>query len=143
MTNTTIRTKLPGEEPACLQIAAGILGALLLLAASLLSRWRWSPGTSVGVVGLLAGVLLVAVAGFKGLKEQRQARAASLMLIGDILLTVSALAFLIVSFGGRFSWAFPLGSIFCTLALFSDLGSYRFHRAVRRASSLGAAVPEP
>jgi uncharacterized membrane protein len=134
--------RLPGEEPACLQIAVGILGTLLLIIASLLSRWRWSSGTSVGVVALLAGLLLVGAGGFGGLRERRQSRAASLMVAGNLLLTFSALAFLIVSFGGAFSWAFPLGSIFTTLALFSDLATYRFRRAVSRASSLRTPVPE-
>lgn len=140
----SIRTahKLPGEDPACLQIAVGILGTLLLAIISLLSRWHWSPGTSVGVLALVAGTLLVGAAGFSGLREQRQPRAASLMVAGDIFLTTSALAFLIVSFGGAFSWAFPLGSIFTTLALFSDLATYRFRRAVSRALNLGAAVRE-
>jgi uncharacterized membrane protein len=121
--------KLPGEDPACLQIAVGILGTLLLAIISLLSRWHWSPGTSVGVLALFAGIVLVGAAGFTALKEQRQWRAASLMVAGDIFLTTSALAFLVVSFGGAFSWAFPLGSIFTTLALFSDLATYRFRRA--------------
>jgi hypothetical protein len=122
--------KLPGEDAACLQIAVGILGTLLLVASSLLSRWRWSHGTSVGVVALLAGVLILAVAGFKGLKQRRQPGAASLMLAGDVLLTITALTFLVISFGGAFSWAFPFGSIFTTVAIFSDLATYRFHRAV-------------
>ena len=123
--------RLRGEEPACLQIAAGILGILLLIVASLLSRWSWSLGTSVGVVALLAGLILVCAAGFSGLNEGRQTRAASLMVAGDLLLTVSALTFLAVSFGGAFSWAFPLGSLFTVLAVFSDLATHRFRRAVR------------
>jgi hypothetical protein len=134
--------KLPGQDAACLQIAVGILGSLLLIGASLISSWRWSHGTSVGVVALLAGVLIVAVAGFKGLKARRQPRAASLMLAGDALLTITALTFLVISFGGAFSWAFPFGSIFTTLALFSDVATYRFRRAVSRANGLRAVVPE-
>jgi multisubunit Na+/H+ antiporter MnhG subunit len=122
--------KLPGEEPACLQIAVGTLGTVLLIFASLLSRWRWSHGTSVGVVALLAGIWLVAAGGFRGLKEGRQRRAALLMFVGDLILTISAVTLLIVSFGGTFSWAFPLGAIFTTLALFSDVASYRFRRAL-------------
>lgn len=128
--------KLPGEDPACLQIAVGILGALLLTIISLLSRWHWSPGTSVGVLALFAGILLVDAGGFSGLREHRQWRAASLMVAGDIFLTTSALAFLIASFGGAFSWGFPLGSIFTTLALFSDLATYRFRRAASFALNI-------
>jgi hypothetical protein len=137
------RRSLPGEEPACLQIAVGIIGLLLLAAASLLSRWRWSHATSVGALGLIAGTLLVAIAGFRGLKEHRQARAASLMLAADVLLSVSALTFLVVSFGGAFSWAFPFGSIFTTLAIFSDLAAFRFRRAVGRDPNLAAAGQAP
>jgi hypothetical protein len=134
--------KLPGEDAACLQIAVGILGILLLIASSLLSRWRWSHGTSVGVVALLAAVLILAVAGFRGLKERRQRGAASLMLVGDVLMTITALTFLVISFGGVFSWAFPFGSIFVTLAIFSDLATYRFRRAVSHAVHLAPAVSE-
>ena len=128
--NNPALKRLPGEDPACLQIAVGILGTLLLIGASLLSRWRWSAGTSVGVLALFVGILLAGAGGFSGLKEQRQSGAALLMLAGDVLLTVSALIFLAVSFGGAFSWAFPFGSIFTVLAVFSDLATYRFRRAV-------------
>jgi hypothetical protein len=121
--------KLPGEDPACLQIAVGILGTLLLTIISLLSRWHWSAATSAGVAAFIVAMILLIAAGFSGLRAQRQWRAASLMVAGDIFLTTSALAFLVVSFGGAFSWAFPLGSIFTTLALFSDLATYRFRRA--------------
>lgn len=137
--------RLPGEEPACLQIAVGLLGALLLIIISLLSRWHWSAGTSVGVAALFASMVLLLAAGFSGLKALRQPRAASLMLAGDALLTLSALTFLVVSFGGGFSWAFPLGSIFTTLALFSDLATRKFRRGIRNslasAPNSSAALP--
>src|SRR5579863_4757218 len=133
------RGRLPGEDSACLQIAAGILGALLLIAASWLSRWRWSAGTRAGVTVLMLAMVMLLAAGFSGLKLHRQPRAASMMLAGDTLLTICALAFLIVSLGGAFSWAFPLGSIFTTVAIFSDAATYRFRRALSRASNFGAA----
>ena len=128
--------RLPGEDPACLQIAVGILGTLLLTIISLLSRWHWSAATSAGMAALIVAMILLIAAGFSGLRSQRQPRAAAWMLAGDILLTTSAVAFLIASFGGAFSWAFPLGSIFTTLALFSDLATYRFRRATNRSPNI-------
>ena len=128
--------RLPGEDPACLQIAVGILGMLLLIIISLLSRWHWSAATSAGVAALIVAMILLIAGGFSGLRLQRQPRAASLMVAADILLTTSALAFLIASFGGAFSWAFPLGSIFTALALFSDLATYRFRRAASRPPNI-------
>lgn len=136
--NPTGVTRPPGEEAACLQIAVGILGLLLLIIISLLSRWHWSVGNSVGVGALLSAMILLLAGGFAGLKARRQPRAAALMLVGDIFLTTPALIFLVVSFGGGFSWAFPLGSIFTTMALFSDIATHRFRRAQSRRAGVAA-----
>lgn len=115
---------------ACLQIAVGIMGTLLFLLASLISRWSWSAPTAAGVVALWAGVLLAAIGGILGLKPERQRRSRALMAVGDIVLTLAAIAFLVASRDGTLSWYFPIGILFLTLAVFSDVASYKFSRAV-------------
>ncbi|HEY6292833.1 MAG TPA: hypothetical protein VI455_14890 [Terriglobia bacterium] len=120
--------KTPGEEPACLQIAVGILGSLLLLASTLLSRWRWSHGTGLGVLVLFAGVILAAAGGSYGLGRKRR-RGSTLMSAGGILLTLAAIVLLLTA-GDDLNWHFPLGVIFLAIAIFSDLATYRFRRAL-------------
>ena len=121
--------KTPGEEAACLQVAVGILGGLLLIASILLSRWRWSRGTGLGVLVLLLGVLLAGAGGFMGLGEKRRRRASALMSAGGTLLTASAIVLLLTA-GDSFNWHVPLGSIFLMLAIFSSVAAYKFRRVV-------------
>jgi len=120
--------KPPGEEAACLQIAIFFLGTLLLIAAILISRWRWSRPTGLGVLALLLGVILAGAGGFYGLGERR-GRGSRLMSAGATIVTLAAVMLLLTA-GDDFNWHVPLGSIFLTLAIFSSAAAYKFRRVV-------------
>jgi hypothetical protein len=124
------KQKVPGQSMACLQIAVGIWG-LLLLILPIVFTWRRSlEGTGAGLV-LLAGVLLPAAGGIIGGREGRQARGAAVMTAGDVLLTLGAITMLAIGLrGGSISWSLPLGPLFLVLAVFSDVALYRFRRQV-------------
>lgn len=125
---------LPGESMACLQIAVGIWGTLLL-AVPIAFSWHRHLATMAGALVLLAGTLLPLIGGFLGLKASKQSRGLTIMTAGDAILTLSAIVLLIMASGGDISWYFPLGAVFLTLALFADLAVYRFRRAARIVES--------
>ena len=113
---------------ASLQIAIGIWGVLLLTTTTIVSSR--SAGTMAAVLALLAGTILAASGGIAGLRLQQRDRAVRLMAAGAALLTVCALVLLIVWLGrGDVSWYFPLGAMFLTLAVLSNLAGHRFRRA--------------
>lgn len=122
------KRKLPGEEMACLEIALGILGVLLLILPVLTSIRH--PAVLAAELALLAGVVLAIAGGFLGLRERRQRRASSLMAASGVLLTITSVVLLIGARDGLISWDFPVGIIFFALALFSDLAAYRFRRVL-------------
>jgi hypothetical protein len=115
---------------ASLQIAIGIWG-LLLLIVPIIFTWRKSLQGAAATLALLAGVLLPFAGGIIAKREDRQARAANLMLTGDVLLTLGAIVMLVIGLrGGSISWSLPLGPLFLVLAIFSDVAVYRFRRQV-------------
>ena len=120
---------------ASLQIAVGIWGVLLLI-LPVLFTWRKSPQGAAGALALLAGVLLPFVGGIIAKHEDRQVRAANLMLAGDVLLTLGAIVMWAIGLRGEsISWSLPLGPLFLVLAIFSDVAAYRFRRVVTAAPS--------
>jgi LytS/YehU family sensor histidine kinase len=125
------RTRVPaGQSMASLQIAVGIWG-LLLLILPIVFTWRRSLGGMAAALALVAGVLLPFVGGIIAKREDRQARAANLMLAGDALLTVGAITMLVIGLhSGSISWSLTLGPLFLVLAIFSDMAVYRFRRQV-------------
>ena len=119
-----------GESMACLEIAVGIWGVLLLAVPALVFSRGRSLGTMTAVLVLLAGAVLAASGGVVGLKPELAERAVRLMAAGGAVLTLCALALLIVSFvRNDVSWYFPLGVMFLTLAVLSDVAGHRFRRA--------------
>ena len=115
---------------ACLEIAVGIWGVLLLAVPALVFSRGRSLGTMTAVLVLLAGAVLAASGGVAGLKPELAERAVRLMAAGGAVLTLCALALLIVSFvRNDVSWYFPLGVMFLTLAVLSDVAGHRFRRA--------------
>jgi hypothetical protein len=128
----------PGESMACLQIALGIWGTLLL-AVPIAFSWHRHVATMAGALVLLAGTLLPLIGGVLGLKASKQRRGLAFMTAGDAILTLSAIVLLIMASGGDISWYFPLGALFLTLAFFADLALYLFRRAVR-AVEFGPAL---
>ena len=123
---------VPGQSMACLQIAVGIWGVLLLI-LPILFTWRRSLGGMAAALALLAGVLLPAYGGIIAKREDGQTRAATLMLTGDVLLTLGAIVMLAIGLrGASISWSLPLGPLFLVLAIFSDVAVYRFRWQVNR-----------
>jgi hypothetical protein len=119
-----------GQSMASLQIAVGIWG-LLLLILPIVFTWRRSLQGIAAALVLLAGVLLPFAGGIIAKREDRQARAANLMLAGDVLLTLGAITMLVIGLrGGSISWSLPLGPLFLVLAIFSDVAAYRFRQQV-------------
>ena len=116
---------------ASMQIAIGIWSVLLLGTTTILSSRN--AGTMAAVLALLAGTLLAASGGIAGLKVQRAdsaQRAVRLMAAGAALLTICALVLLIVCLArDDVSWYFPLGAMFLTIAVLSNLAGHRFRRA--------------
>lgn len=125
------KQQLPGEEMACLQIAIGFLGVLLLVFPVLTSLRGLSPAVAAAGLALLGGIALAITGGFMGLKESRQQRAARVMTASGIVLTVTAIVLLAVSSDGLVSWDFPVGAMFLMLGLLADLAASRFRKAVR------------
>jgi hypothetical protein len=121
---------LPGEEMACLEIAIGILGVLLLIFPALTSLRGLNAAVAGAGVALLAGLALAIAGGFMGLKVTRQQRAAKVMTAGGLVLTVTALVLLTAAGDGLVSWDFPVGAIFLTLGLFGDVAAWRFRKAL-------------
>ena len=122
------------QSMACLEIAVGIWGVVLLTVPAIVSARRL--GTMGAVLVLLVGTTLAASGGVAGLKPERAERAARLMTAGGGVLTVCALVLLIVSFRRNdVNWYFPLGAMFLTLAVLSDVASCRFRRAVITAGT--------
>jgi hypothetical protein len=121
---------VPGQSMACLQIAVGIWG-LLLLILPILFTWRRNLSGIGAALVLLAGVVLPAAGGIIAKRDDGQARAFSIMLAGDVLLTLGAITMLVIGLrGGSISWSLPLGPLFLVLAIFSDAAAYRFRRAI-------------
>ena len=119
---------MKAQSMACLQIAIGIWGVLLLAATTIVSSRH--AGTMAAVLALLAGTLLAAAGGVAGLKAERARRAVRLMAAGAALLTICALVLLSVALGRNdVNWYFPLGALFLTLALLSNLAGHRFRKA--------------
>jgi hypothetical protein len=119
-----------GQSMACLQIAVGVWG-LLLLILPILFTWRRSLSGIAAAFVLLAGVLLPAAGGIIAKREERRGRAATLMLTGDLLLTLGAIVMLAIGLrGASISWSLPLGPLFLVLAIFSDVAVFRFRRQV-------------
>ncbi|HXJ95835.1 MAG TPA: hypothetical protein VMT20_23590 [Terriglobia bacterium] len=115
---------------ASLQIAVGIWG-LLLLILPIVFTWRRNLQGIGAAVALLAGVLLPFMGGVIAKHQERQARAANLMLAGDVLLTLGAIVMLVIGLRGEsISWSLPLGPLFLVLAIFSDVAAYRFRPQV-------------
>jgi hypothetical protein len=53
------------------------------------------------------------------------------MIAGDAILTLGALVLVIVSFTlSDVNWYFPLGAMFLTLAVLSNVAGHRFRRAI-------------
>jgi hypothetical protein len=121
---------VPGEEMACLEIAIGILGVLLLVFPALTSIHGLTASVAGAGLALLVGLGLAIVGGFMGLNEARQRRAARLMAASGLVLTVTALILLAAAGDGLVSWDFPVGAIFLTLGLFADLAAWRFRKAL-------------
>jgi peptidoglycan/LPS O-acetylase OafA/YrhL len=120
---------------ACLEIAIGIWGVLLLTVPALVFSRGRSVGTATAVLVLLAGTLLSASGGVAGLKPERTERAGRLMAAGGAVLTVCALVLLIVSLKrGDVNWYFPLGAMFLTLGVLSSAASRRFRRMAMTSS---------
>jgi VIT1/CCC1 family predicted Fe2+/Mn2+ transporter len=124
------RRDLPGEEMACLQIAIGILGVLLLVFPALTSLRGLTLATIAAGLGLLAGLILAIAGGFMGLKESRQRRATRIMTASGIVLTLTGVILLAASGNGQISWDFPVGAIFLTLGVFADIATHRFRRVL-------------
>ncbi|HEV2425929.1 MAG TPA: hypothetical protein VGZ29_13955 [Terriglobia bacterium] len=122
---------LPGEEMACLDIAVGILGVLLLIFPALTSFRGSSIGFIAAGVALMVGLVLAITGGFMGLSERRQRPAGRAMKASGLVLTVTAVILLGASSNGLISWDFPVGALFLTLGLFADLAAWRFRRALR------------
>ena len=121
---------MPGQSMACLQIATGIWGVLLLI-LPIVFTWRRSLQGTAAAVALLAAVVLPFAGGIIAKREARRARAAILMMAGDVLLTLGAIVMLVIGLrGGSISWSLPLGPLFLVLAIFSDLAAYRFRRQI-------------
>lgn len=121
---------LPGEEMACLDIAVGILGALLLVVPALTSLRGLNAATAGAGLALVAGVALAICGGFMGLKESRRRRAGVVMTASGVVLTLTAVVLLAASSDGLIGWDFPVGAIFLTLGLFADLAAWRFRKAI-------------
>ena len=122
---------------ACLEIAIGIWGVLLLAATVIVSSRR--VGTMAAALALLAGTLLAALGGIVGLKAERADRAhraVRLMAAGVALLTMCALVLLSVALSRNdVNWYFPLGAMFLTLALLSNIAGHRFLQATTTTRS--------
>jgi len=123
----------PGEEMACLDIAIGILGVLLLIFPALTSFRGSSLGFVAAGVALLVGLVLAITGGFMGLGERRQQQAGRAMKASGLLLTVTAVILLAASSNGLISWDFPVGAIFLALGIFADLAAWRFRKQVSAA----------
>jgi hypothetical protein len=124
------KRKVPGEEPACLDIAIGILGLLLLIFPALTSFRGASLGFLAAGAALVLGLFLALIGGFMGLGERRRQQAARAMTASGVWLTVTAIVLLAASSNGMVGWDFPVGALFLTLALFADLAAWRFRKAV-------------
>lgn len=127
---TSRKRKVPGEEMACLDIAIGILGVLLLIFPALTSFRGASWGFVTAGVALLLGLLLAITGGFMGLGERRRQQAARAMTASGVWLTVTAIILLAASSNGLIGWDFPVGALFLTLGLFADLAAWRFRKAL-------------
>lgn len=124
------RVLSPGEEMACLDIAVGILGVLLLIFPALTSFRGSSLGFVAAGAALVVGLILAITGGFIGLSERRQQQAPRIMKASGLVLTVTAAILLAASSNGLISWDFPVGAIFLTLGLFADLAAWRFRKAL-------------
>ena len=124
------KREVPGEEMACLQIAIGILGVLLLIFPALTSLRGLNAAVVAAGLALISGLALALAGGFMGLEESRQQRAGRVMTASGVLLTVTAVILLAASSNGLISWDFPVGVIFLTLGLFADLAAWRFRKAL-------------
>jgi len=120
----------PGEEMACLDIAIGILGVLLLIFPALTSFRGSSFGFVAAGVALLVGLVLAITGGFMGLGERRRQQASRAMKASGLLLTLTAVILLAASSNGLIGWDFPVGVIFLTLGIFADLAAWRFRKQV-------------
>lgn len=127
---TPKKREVPGEEMACLDIAVGILGVLLLIFPALTSLRGASLGFVAAGVALFVGLVLAIAGGFMGLGERRREQAARAMKASGLVLTVTALILLAASSNGLTSWDFPVGALFLTLGLFADLAAWRFRKAL-------------
>ncbi len=127
---TKNRRQVAGEEMACLQIAIGILGVLLLIVPAMTSLGNLHPGVIIAGLALFLGLGLAIAGGFMGLNEKRQPRGSRLMKISGAILTVTAIVLLAFSSDGLIGWDFPVGAIFLTLGLFDDLAAWRFRKAI-------------
>lgn len=127
---TPKKREVPGEEMACLDIAVGILGVLLLIFPALTSLRGASLGFVAAGVALFVGLVLAIAGGFMGLGERRREQAARAMKASGLVLTVTALILLAASSNGLISWDFPVGALFLTLGLFADLAAWRFRKAL-------------
>jgi len=121
---------VPGEEMACLDIAVGILGVLLLIFPAFTSFRGASLGFIAAGVALVVGLVLAITGGFMGLGERRRPQAGRAMKASGLVLTVTAVILLAASSNGLVSWDFPVGAIFLTLGLFADLAAWRFRKAL-------------
>lgn len=120
----------PGEEMACLDIAIGILGILLLVFPALTSLSGLRPTTAAAGLALVVGLILAIAGGFMGLSERRRQRAPRVMTASGLVLTVTAIILLAASSNGLISWDFPVGAIFLTLGLFADFAAWRIRKSV-------------
>lgn len=127
---TPKKREAPGEEMACLDIAIGILGFLLLIFPALTSFRGASLGFVAAAVALFVGLVLAITGGFMGLGERRRQQAGRAMKASGLVLTVTALILLAASGNGLISWDFPVGVLFLTLGLFADLAAWRFRKAI-------------
>jgi len=125
------KRKVPGEEMACLDIAIGILGFLLLIFPAFTSFRGAGLGFVAAGAALVLGLFLAIIGGFMGLGERRRPQAARTMTASGVWLTVTAVILLAASSNGLISWDFPLGAIFLTLGLFADLAAWRFRKALQ------------
>jgi hypothetical protein len=129
------RRGAPWDEMACLEMAVGIVGCLLVLVPALLSHWVRHPGMLAVALALVAGPILVAVGGNIGSKEHGQQRGLAVMTAGGAVLTLAAIGMLIASRWQTLGWDFPLGIILLSLALVSDWAAFRFRRKIRTTAS--------
>lgn len=115
---------------ACLDIAIGILGLLLLIFPALTSLRGAGLGFVAAGAALVIGLFLAIAGGFMGLGERRRQRAVRAMTAGGVWLTATAIVLLAISSNGLVGWDFPVGALFFTLGVFADLAAWRFRKAL-------------